>query len=386
MAEDRFSDIGSRREYLKKLGAGSIAVSGIGLSGVVRGYDTVEIVVTRGEGEAIRTEEVPAAWQEQTNSVLRVLEKFKREYFGRSDIVGAGATSWEGQTFDGLYAHQISVGIRPDVFGEVAGALPDEFGGVPVEPKEVEPPELTYCYNLTDFNPIPGGVTLEGDSSSKGGTSGYIVKNQETGDEGIATANHLWQFCEDNYGSNAYQNHDYFGNVGAVDQRTDFAVAYTTSSYSIEQEIEEENSSYTVNGYKTLDGIKKLASDDSKNARKMGKITGLQTGAIEDYAWTPNDRPEPCIDYRNEGIRCNMLQAEGDSGCPIYVLEEGPFGNVDYATIIGNGIAGQFYDGKKTTCNGGPYYGNDDIAIYEKVQGPSFYKVSNETNFTVPTA
>jgi len=288
----------NRRRALKSVGiAATGLVAPVGVSGAAS-EDSERVPAATSQGEVIEWVEVPRDWQAHLQHAKKANRSFKDEILQHEDIVGIGL---EGapELYGGKRGFQISVSVSPEFDGD----LPTHYQGVPVESEVVTHLEQSNCpYNDSYEDPVPGGVTMEGDS---GGVGTTCCKAKYNGNEYIMTAAHLFQ-DSDCSGvdllDTAYQPYysTKMGVLDAYDLDRDVALV-NYSSYRSDAAAEiagDSNNTYPIRGVASETGIASRVSDPYDSYRKMGKSTGETTGGLIKM---DHSSGECNVDYNNNG-------------------------------------------------------------------------------------
>lgn len=278
--------------------------------------DTVRIPTVKKGDRVLKWKEVPRGWREQTLQARRSLKSIKNQFLGEKGIEGIGLSRWEQAKYGDYTGFLISVEVDHNRF---SGSLPNVYEGTPVESREPRNFERT-CYNYSDFDPIPGGVTVESGDPVNGvdklGSTGFEV-NDRYGNPRILSANHVWGLCDYNVGKEVYQNGNFIGSVYQSDEKIDTALIEVETDKTISANIKEPSNTRSISGYKNKSGIEELYGSNS-NISKMGVTTGKNEDVITEIEYSDG---QDCIDYAGEGIETAHDVATGDSGGPIYNIE-----------------------------------------------------------------
>lgn len=369
----------TRRSVLGAVGGGAILPSA-NVLGEVDPARTVRIPKVLDEtGEDVRKwETVPESWWNHVRRVRDATERAQRRFLDRGGVrtVGYGLGD---ETFDGKRGFQVVVGLDPRA---PEPSLPDTLGGVGIRTRESDPALLAesdgFCSNMQRFDPAPGGVTLEGDTSGLvGGTSGVKVVS-DSGQPGMLTAHHLFQCLGDVTGFDAYQCGQQIGQVGQNDTKTDFAIVEGDAPFD-EQIKEEDSTRWDVSGFYTESGIDSLISD-IQVVYRTGVGYGTDDGPVRQKSLkcseTTADACNCSLTFEGEGVHVEISTAKGDSGGPAYGIES--FNGEQNAVMIthtslGDGDAGSH------TCGGSDDCGFDETTLDEFLEffGTAFYYLNS---------
>lgn len=363
----------TRRRILRGLGAGAFGAASIGLVSGGSSDDTVWIPTVKYGNSIIRRKKVPRAWREQTLHTREALNSFKNKYLDEPGIAGIGARRWEENQFGDYTGLRIGVEVDSDRF---SGSLPEKYKNIPVEQRKART-SVPLCSNLCDFDPIPGGVTIEAEEGLPGGTTGYKVENGD-GEPRMLTANHIWGPCDSNGSETAFQNSDEIGQVAGTHESMDYATIEPNSGESFKDTVQQPSTEYKISGYKTESGVEDELCCDSCDTtiRKMGVTTDVTYGQVDECHYSDG---ESCVDFSGEGVRCTNNVAQGDSGGPLY--EKIRWNGTSYAVIIGH-LSSAESAINSTSCTSCIAEG-DTRTIFDFVEAMTFYEIKNNSSITL---
>lgn len=336
----------TRRTALKSF-AGLVGISGLASLGEAN-VDTKEIVIIKREGEVLKTATVSKEWY---RAVKKIRNRVRRLQDTLIDVPGV---EWIGYGFGNNYIHdrtrpQFAIGYDPFRLNR---ELPDHFEGFAVTTQEVRE-SSPLCVNDGDFNPVPGGVTVEGTGGyGYAGTSATQVSNPDN-QVRLLTANHLITKCGgDSDGQVLQQNNRDFGTVEDADGSEDWAIVTPNSNFSTDKSVwAGTDERLPISGYYTADGVDNLACYGDGNCvtvNSMGTTTGQSFGTVQERGVMRSK----CPSLNGFGVRNYMESAKGDSGGLTFNVES--FNGQEYAVMI-------------NIINVG-----DDRNRYEKCNGKSF--------------
>lgn len=369
-------DLISRRSILQAAGVASL--TGFGVGRTFARDDRVEIPYVKRGDEVVMTKEVPQEWYEHVQHVRQVADTANEQFSSNPGVLGMGIAK-SNRRYGGKNGLLVEAKVHPSQY---AGTLPDEVEGIPIETTETEGAfNMSDCVHLDDFSEVQGGITVEGEVSDgelQRGTSCLKVYN-DNDDPRLLTANHLWGSCSYPIDEDAYQNGTKFGKVDMSDPDADIALIKEQSSEkSLEPGINDENTNWDVSGYYTEDSIEDMISEE-REVRSMGCTTGLTEGPVTGKGLTP---PDTCYDADGEAVEVEAVGGEGDSGGPVYGIEE-YFGN-RYAVMLNVIQAGddQF---DSINCTSGVADPDNESLVGQKQYGIAFYHLQDEYNLSGAT-
>ncbi len=355
----------SRRKFISTAAsAGGFAVLG---SGVVRGQPPMKRVpkYIRG-GEVIQWMKVPRAWLEQDDHAGKVKDQLVANLAG-SEAVVAHSLVRSDRTYGGKNGFDIKIYLdrtlpTPDV--------PEEVSGVRVRTQEVPPDHFVHagCYNDGNFSNYKGGMYISDNSTFPDtyGTAGYPVSKD--GNDYMLTAQHVFDDCNWAEWDNTCQKSDFLGYIKKGSVTGDYvATNAAASGTSIVNKIREPDGTVrTVSGAASEKQISNRCSDPFDGYTQVGVTTGATTGGIKDKDLGTSG----CNDLRDEAFLGGADGAPGDSGGPMYSVENGD------AFILGH-LSGISKKKKNmTTCGG------DSVVRRDNTLGFPAYEVEGD-GFTI---
>lgn len=228
----------------------------------------------------------------------------------------------DDKEYGGKRGFKIRVEIDPS---KLNSHIPDSVAGVPIE--VVESPETAKANcSGTDgrIDPVIGGVeNHRGDGSNcfEAGTT-WMKMSDSNNDSVMMTAAHIWDACSqtDITGDAAGQADVKYGDIKDFDPQTDWASINPTKSItSLSKILEPNGTERQVVSIVTSSGIDELASTNEP-IRQVGLVTGLDEGYVQGSGSNSGD---DCIDFDGKGVQCGGINnAQGDSGGPVYALDE----------------------------------------------------------------
>lgn len=347
----------TRRGYLKT----SVAGAGFGVLGLRKTPDTTEIVTHESDGTPRKTKLVPAKWYEQKQHAVEVRDRLFDRYEHAPGIQGVGVRAGDAAV-DGYRYFEVVVHVDED--RGTTSAIPEQVDGVRVRANHREQLKnasdcnhSTSCYQ-GDYDPIPGGVQVEDNSS----TGSATCRVERDGTYFLMGARHVWvdddntqDSCslDDPRGENCYQNGDYYGWVRDDFREYDALITQLDTDYGrrsgFTNTIVDEYGQ--VEGYITENGVDNMIADsNSRDVFQRGITHCGEAGQVEERE---NDY---CSDFnRLELVRTTTDFGNGDSGAPVY--DETEINGKTYLFIIH--IATQYLSGCTSTFGSAAYEMND---------------------------
>lgn len=244
--------------------------------------------------------------------------------------------------------------------------------------------ETVDCDNLDSFNPTPGGVTIEPESDDSRGTSFAKVETSSS-NVGLMTAYHvIGGGCgNDISGDAADQSCTKWGNVIDYDDDVDYTVIESDSSFDAEGKIREpDGTKYDIAGHYSETTICDFAANGTY-LRKVGTTTGLHEGPTKEC----HIKRDNCPSLDGHGVRTRIETAEGDSGEPVYHLDDS-FSTDSFSTdivciMVNHAVVGT---GDRTcysavesciSCDSSSCISEGDHDEYPGVAGTAFYRLSS---------
>lgn len=305
-----------RRTALKVVGSVTSTIAGVGIVGAST-EDTTKITVTRNSEGPVRRKQVPQSWYDHLQHVNDVLQSVKEEYFSQKGVETICQVSGE-ETYGGKKGFNIRVEIDKDNF---EGEIPDSKRGVDINTIESMPKGLGACQGIDDsIDPVLGGVVVEeeaGTSCGGFGSTFTTVYDEVVGADRMLTTGHLFGACSNDINGTAVeQGGRDFGHVDRYDANADWAtIAPNNKSMTNTSKIREgDGDEYEVNAWYTDTGISDLDSSD-ETVYQLGTTTGRTSGIVEGNNLSDGFN---CVNFEGEGVECNITNAEGDSGGPVY--------------------------------------------------------------------
>lgn len=310
----------SRRKIIKSIGAGSTAVwFALPVSGNVESQK--RIVTQRQRGGVYETQKVPRRWYEHEKEVDRAYTELQGS-LKHENTIDSTAVEITERKIAGMRVSSPVAKVKSDKgdnkdqpAGDVQ--IPEEIGGIPINVREApEEKGLTNCYNAATFDPVPGGVWMEGTGTDPLGTTGCTVERD--GIQFMWTAAHLFM---DNSrcgwaGREADQWNGELGMRSAGNYREDWAVVAPAAGINLSTSIwnSDEDSPFGVRSYLTYDGLGYWMSNGII-VHKQGRTTGSLTGEITERR---ADDTVSCVNTGGSGVAVSVDTVGGDSGGPIY--------------------------------------------------------------------
>ena len=358
--------VANRRKFVKTMGISASAAL-CGFTGIGSGVsDEVEIVTHKKGDKPVITKTVPAAWWNHTQEAKKVKSIVRSNYLNKSYVKSTGLSSHD-KYYGGKRGFQIKVEVTSN---EAKENIPDQQNGIPINTEVSEESTLTAsCHGGLNFDTLPGGVVV--DEKATTGSQFYVdLDGDGYYTESLLTCLHTFgDKCNSHIGTVVEQYEDEWGKVESQSSSNDIALSQPYSGYDVDNGIFEDDDNFIrVQGYVTEAGILDF---DSEN--KTIYKTGRSTGTVSGYISVSKRGSSGCTDYGEEGIKCDMNQAGGDSGGPIYDRRSGG----DEAYMVGYGVAALDFTGN---------YACNTAKIYANTLGPSAYHIADVFNgqFTAP--
>jgi len=317
------SDSVIRRDYLKGVGSALITTGIFTGVGSADDGDTVEIPWTYDEDGVREYKEVPKDWHDHERHSKSTVKK-KQDPFLNTRGVKVVSRTRDSTTYAGKNGFKIKVGVLP---GEYEGGIPESVNGIPVEVVEASPPNFGACGSTLNTDNIPGGVSTElNDDCTEFVGFGSLctrVKDDNKDRNAMLTAAHLWPNCHSIGGDPAYHMGDKYGEVDSWIWEDDIATIKLTDTDEEEFEPQIYDPStqdrHPVVGWFGEQAIASMIADGD-TVREVGVTTGTTTGpVIDDGIATSWD--DECIDYSVEGTRSACDFGDGDSGGPVFRID-----------------------------------------------------------------
>lgn len=360
MKPDRTEFRGSpnRRSVLKTIGASGIAAyigTGVGTAG---GPEMERVPRVKSGDEVVEWMEVPKRWLQRSEAVKNATQGFTNNRLSEKGIQSVGMVP-RNKEIAGKRTFEINVEIDPDKFD---GGIPDTYQGEPVKKSEMASDDMgPNCHNDQNYDPMPGGVWIEGDSAAPRGTTFGMVEYNNT--FYMLTALHL-------FGDNNCNNYNigddvdqYSQNMGALEGfQTDYDLALCShdNGIAVSHSIDGESQSWDVKGYASEVSMRDRAAAWNDSYKMMGTSTGIQTGGIGETHKSISN----CYTFGGHGARGSADGAAGDSGGPAFAVEGGEAVYL-YLHSWGTG-------GKTNTYNSCA-----DEYTWEKTMGTAAYAINN---------
>lgn len=332
----------SRRAVLGGAGSSLLAMSGMAVAGAVPDdADMVEIPKAVHGDEVVETKKVPKKWWKHVKKVRRLNNKLEKAPGISGRVVRTDAKTETA----GKNRLKLQIEHRPDGPQKSAhrAARNGRVEGIPVE-ETVRPEPEPVCQHISPDNPYYGGqacgtVDSQGNAATIG-TVGCLVET-ESGKEYFATAHHVLRGsgsppCDHPEGDDIHVGFDQTTAIGGT-------VAPNNSSTLPAFDlgfVDPSGSNYDLrgdvwNGSKGLENLVGQATNfeddmaDGVKFVKQGVPTGKETGEISNLGSDvePVDGVTPgedvCRDYYSSAaIEFEMPTARGDSGGPIYRIDQ----------------------------------------------------------------
>jgi len=364
--QDAGSIENTRREYLK--GSAGAVLPFTFSSFQSKKTDKIKIVTQKNKDGVEKREEVPRSWYQRVKAVRRAQKALKKRYANTEGIVDIVRSPAE-ERFGDKRGLKISVEIDPASF---KGTLPSSESGIPVATREVKEGVPLSCDGFTgNINPARGGIACSGEQD--GTLALGVNKSSASADDLVLTASHLWGDCEEAVvGSSMYQGGNKYGTVAEHNVDNDWAIVDGADGTFGDEEstgkIRDENGDWPVDAWYNQNGLDNLASSETETVYSMGTTTGQTEGTVKNAG--VGNTFSGCVTYDDKGVNCELKNAEGDSGGPIYNYND----DGTKAVMVGMNSWGSGYDGK-TSCRGA-----SDLQVTTEVRGPSFDHLADQFN------
>ena len=367
----------SRRAFVGAVGTASI----FGGTAVAKSSDTITIPYVKNGDEVLLWKEVPKSWYQQVQQAKLAKKKVASEFLNQTGVIGVSRGRGK-TTYGGKPGHRVHIHVDPDVFN---GKSPGRVRGVNVKFVERDQGELLNCVHYDDFDDVQGGITNE--AYWEEDDEGYIgvgttclrvgIDDEENDNHYMLTANHLWpDNCSESTNGITLQNGTQLGIVAGADVATDIALTYKTNdSKTLEDGINDESFNWSVSGYYTESSVDDMYSEGRSNLRSMGVTTGLTQGALDEIGFLGSG----CLSYNGAGVILDADGGEGDSGGPMYGLEE-YFGS-QWAVMLGV-VSQGFYKKDTVSCTAGVAQGNDRD-VFHQHGGIGWHYLEDNTSVTI---
>lgn len=321
----------NRRTFLRATGTG-IALGSVSVGTAVGAEDGNyrTIVTHRTHGTAARTKQVPEKWYDQKERSERAVAELTDRFRNRDDVrsVGIGISD---RTVGGMSMKEVKVVVPKS--GTEAD-IPDRKNDVPVAVSREGPLQDTAYRN--DYDPVPGGVLMNGTYDVEATTTCKVEKGGSTY---MMNCRHVFTVDDDSVdepscsyddtvGDPADQNYDYIGDVAEAFVHHDVALVPLESNNRGGFSDTIVNQSGYIEGYVTKDGISDMQSS-GETTHKRGIATGASTGEVLKYEITSfcgNGN------YLSTLVKTSNTTEGGDSGGPIYDVDT--LNGQDYLFII----------------------------------------------------
>ena len=345
----------SRRATLE-LAGGAISLGAVRtVSGRTTG-ETRTIVTHRAREKPAKKKEVPIKWYDHIQAAKKAKSNLINRFQNNSAVIAGGLTA-SNNYYDGKRGFAISIEVEEDA--SVRDRIPESVDGIPVIIRSpidaVESDgcdELNACVNEDVYNPTPGGVTFDGATA---GSSFYVDDNGDgsydtslmlscghcVGDgdpcDGFNSSTTVSQHCED------------WGSLYKGDGKRGVVLLEPNTNHDVTDKIQAaDGTEHPIAGYMTESGIADKCSTGDL-VQKTGIMTSDQHGQIKRYDF---GNLTDCRKWYGEGVEVAVGATAGDSGGPMYDVQDGDAYMV--AVLSVNGAVGDIYD---YDCNGNPAYG-----------------------------
>lgn len=308
----------SRRRALRALGVGGVGLTGF--SKLASADQKVTITITRDNDGPRRQKEVPRQWNEHRKRATRVTRRLSDQYYPKAGVESVSKIR-HSKTYAGKPGFQVKIGIDSSIFD---GSIPDKVDGIPVKIVEAKERGLGSCEGYTSsIDPVPGGVECHegnGTYAERGFGTTFTTVQDFGGTKWMMTAAHLFRGndCDfDPSGEFIGQCDTDFGEVRDHDWEADWAtIDPTHKSIESTSKIKTSSDTYDVVGWYTDTGIDELIITEDVTWQN-GVTTGESKGTVEANNVSNGF---DCVDFEGEGVGCSIYNAEGDSGGPVYTL------------------------------------------------------------------
>jgi hypothetical protein len=316
----------TRRKLLQAVGAGSVALvahSGVGSAG---GDSTKRVPEVKAGDEVLEYMEVPEKWLQQHDKAKRVKRRFNSEWISEDGVLSTELVASD-ERFGGKPGFQIRMTVDPETFKREA---PDEKEGVRVATERGSRDDMRpHCENDQNYDDMPGGVWIEGDSATPRGTS--FCEVEYNGTYYMMTAAHLFGTTEPCDGHDIPDPADQFDrDLGYLEgYHTEYDLAICSASENgieLYDYIYGEDSQWPVKGYETESKISNRVVTTYDSYKQMGTSTGIKDGHIR-----AKDRSnDECPTFNDEAVVGSCGGADGDSGGPAFSVNEDGEANLIY--------------------------------------------------------
>lgn len=331
----------TRRETLKAIGTGSVAIGGSGFLvdtvGAIQSDETVTITTVKVGDEPFIQKEVPANWWAYEERAERVKKQLRTRYQDVPTIEGVGLGT-SNHTISGRKKSTVTVQVNPET--GTNATIPDTVEDVPVEVTDAARPEPEDCFEsdicYTDsYDPVPGGVQI-GNGMGAVGTATCPV-TAPNGEKRLMTCGHVLDDCSDDVTEKGlYQSGQYVGPVVDNSEKQDWLTAKIDQYSDINgfsNTIVETNA--TLAGRVTYNGLKDLKSNGT-TVYKKGRNSCKSSGVVKEldlkvgrcFCGTGSGCEYTSHDY----VKLSTNTCQGDSGGPHY--HEYFYNNTKYVSII----------------------------------------------------
>jgi hypothetical protein len=294
-----------------------------GISGAVDAEYSVAITVVKSGNESVLSKQVPEDWWQHEREAMAVEQRLSEEFSNAPGVLGIGSAKSE-KTISGRKTSKITINLTRD---NRANTVPIPDANINVIKRRPEQIHHTSCYNLGNFDPMPGGVAMGTSSGANSFTSGTLVSQDSA--ELMLTCAH--PFLDDNgykIYDTAYQNTQEMSDLYDHDPNQDWAtVGSGPDVSSFDESIEE--SSAKVDGRVTESGLRDLMSNND-TVYRQGIASGTQSGTITEIN---QDRDNDVPGLKTDQVVLDMYVVRGDSGGPIY--HQYSFNGCTYNAIVG---------------------------------------------------
>lgn len=318
-------------------------------------------------GETLQTMKVPRAWLQQEKRAKQAKEQLLDKHSETDAIIKSSLIRSEKQ-YGGMNGFDIEVYLDQE---RSTPDLPDAVSGIVVQTEEVSTDSFRQagCYNAGNFSNYKGGMLISDNSTfgSPGtGTAGYPVS--KNGGDYMLSAQHVFADCEWSFLNETFQKSESLGYVAKGSVSGDYiASAVDSNGTDLTNQIQEpDGPARTVSGAASEHEISRRVSAPFDGYTAVGVTTGKTTGGLTNKNYTMKG----CNDLRGEGFIGGADGAAGDSGGPMYSVEDGD------AYMLGHLSAIAEKKNNMTTCGG------SDVIRYNRSIGFPAYEVEND-GFTV---
>lgn len=229
------------------------------------------------------------------------------------------------KTYGGEHGFDVEVNVRNKADSE---KVPEKISGITIR-TEVDDKVATEtaCANAGNFSDYQGGMLISGSPdfvSDDTATAGYPVTDGNK--DYMLTAQHTFSGCDPTTYDFTYQKSENLGNIQEATTSGDYALTSASAQGTeIKNKVREpDGTERAVSGCASEEQIANRAASPIDGYSQIGVTTGKTVGGIGKKNAYYNDRVAECRDFRSgQGIRGSADSAQGDSGGPMYSVEDG---------------------------------------------------------------